>query len=328
MNLTGQILNKLILEVLEESEYYDKHKDIDTDYATQAMELGQSMSDDGSRDRSEQVETYVRLKVDKEIKKELIKQSEWAVRELTDEARGVMGYAKGDDADEWDRKETENLRKMYARHLKGGMDAALAFDGTQESVDAWTNTMIKIEKKLYDNKDPAMHYLGSIIPEHLHIGKPFFQSYDLLDDPDWGGNYQKSVELQTAVKEAEDFYRPGIMKMVLKAQSAETGMDLGQMFGLNESLGDMFRSDVEYANTAIETLISAGLIPEPKHIWPKWNGIYISFNSPEELQQLIDILEEEGVKEQVGSKDARPMYFKSINLMNPKQASTALTLKI
>jgi hypothetical protein len=31
------------------------------------MELGQSMSDEGSRNRDEQVEKYVRLKVDKEI---------------------------------------------------------------------------------------------------------------------------------------------------------------------------------------------------------------------------------------------------------------------
>ena len=67
MKLNRKNLKSLILEVLEESEYYDKHKDMDTDYATQAMELGQSMSDKGSRNREEQVEKYVRLKVDKEI---------------------------------------------------------------------------------------------------------------------------------------------------------------------------------------------------------------------------------------------------------------------
>jgi len=237
MKLNRKNLKSLILEVLEESEYYDKHKDSDLEYTKQAMELGQSMGDEGSRDREEQVEKYVRLKVDKEIGKELIRQTEWAIRELTDEARGVMGFAKGDDADEWDKKETENLRKMYTRRLKEGMDAALAFDGTQESVDAWVNTMIKIEKKLYDNNDPAMYYLGSIIPYVLHIGKPFFQSYGDEDDPDWGGQMRKTVEVETAIKDAEDFYRPGITKRVLKAQSAETGMDLGGMFGLNEDKG-------------------------------------------------------------------------------------------
>jgi len=233
MKLNRKNLKSLILEVLDESEYYNKYKDMDTDYATQAMELGQSMGDEGSRNRDEQVEKYVRLKVDKEIEKELIRQTEWATRELTDEARGVMGFAKGDDADEWDKKETENLRKMYTRRMERAMDAALAFDGTQESVDAWVNTMIKIEKKLYDNNDPAMYYLGSIIPAVLHIGKPFFQSYDDEDDPDFGGHYRKSVEIQSAVKDAGDFYRPGVTKMVLKAQSAGLGMDLGQMFGLD-----------------------------------------------------------------------------------------------
>ena len=39
MKLNRKNLKSLIFEVLEESEYYNKHKDMDTDYATQAMEL-------------------------------------------------------------------------------------------------------------------------------------------------------------------------------------------------------------------------------------------------------------------------------------------------
>ena len=233
MKLNRKNLKSLILEVLEESEYYDKHKDSDLEYTKQAMELGQSMGDDGSRDREEQVEKYVRLKVDKEIGKELIRQVEWAIRELTDEARAVVGFDKGEDADEWDKKQIENLREMYTRRMKRAMDAALAFDGTQESVDQWAFIMMRIERKLYDNNDPAMYYLGSIVPEYFAIGKPFFQSFGDPDEPDWGGHMRKTVEIETAVKDAEDFYRPGITKMVLKAQSADLGMNLAQMFGLD-----------------------------------------------------------------------------------------------
>ena len=93
--------------------------------------------------------------------------------------------------------------------------------------------MMRVEKVLYNSKDMGIHYLGSIIPYVLHIGDAFWQSYD-GGTIEWGGNYQKSVELEKAVEQAEDFYRPGITKMVLKAQNAETGMDLGDAFGLNE----------------------------------------------------------------------------------------------
>ena len=43
--------------------------------------------------------------------------------------------------------------------------------------------------------------------------------------PDFGGVSRKYVDIEGAVKDAEDFYRPGkmITKMVLKAQSADLG---------------------------------------------------------------------------------------------------------
>jgi len=235
MKLNKKYLKNIILEVLGESEFYDKHKGMDTDYATQAMELGQSMSDEGSRNREEQVEKYVRLKVVKEIRKELISQTEWAARELIKEAAGAWGI-KGDEINSsFYEDEMEFFTKRYTNRLTKSLELARAFDGTQEGVDAWTQEMMRVEKELYNQQDMGIHYLGSIIPYVLHIGDAFWQSYDDEDDPGWGDNFQKSVELQTAVKDAEDFYRPGIMKMVLKAQSADLGMDLGQMFGLNEN---------------------------------------------------------------------------------------------
>ena len=235
MKLNKKYLKNIILEVLEESEYYNKHKDMDTDYAIQAMELGQSMSDEGSRDRSEQVEKYVRLKVSKEIKKDLIKQTQWAIDNLVLEAAGVIGI-KGDEINSSFHDDTmEFFRNMYSKKLTRSMELAQTFDGTQESVDAWTQEMINVDQALYNSKDMGIHYLGSIVPSVLHIGDAFWQSYDDEDDPDWGGDFQKSVELEKAIEQAGDFYRPGIMKMALKAQGAETGMDLGDMFGLNEN---------------------------------------------------------------------------------------------
>ena len=234
MKLNKKYLKNIILEVLGESEFYDKYKDIDTDYATQAMELGQSMDDEGARDRVEQVEKYVRLKVDKEIKKELISQTEWAARELIKEAAGAWGI-KGDEINSsFYEDEMEFFTKRYTNRLAKALEIAEQFDGTQESVNTWTQEMMRVERVLYKSRDVAMEYLGSIIPYVLHIGDAFWQSYQDID-PDFGGHYKKSVELQTAVKEAEDFYRPGIMKMVLKAQSAGLGMNLGQMFGLEDS---------------------------------------------------------------------------------------------
>jgi hypothetical protein len=238
MKLNRKNLKSLILEVLEESEYYNKHKDMDTDYATQAMELGQSMGDEGARDRTEQVEKYVRLKVDKEIKKDMLKQTRQSIQELVDETRGILGlhYLPGEE-DDYDREQIEGFTKMYSKKLAPAMELAQSFDGTQESLDQWVFKLMTIEKELYKSKDPAMYYLGSIIPGGLHIGDPFFQSYQWAEDPDFGGVSRKYVDIENAVKDAEDFYRPGITKMVLKAQSAESGMDLGGMFGLNEDKG-------------------------------------------------------------------------------------------
>ena len=234
MKLNRKNLKSLILEVLEESEYYDKHKDSDLEYTKQAMELGQSMGDEGARDREEQVEKYVRLKVDKEIKKDMLKQTRQTIQELVDEARGVLGIsANTSDQDDYDREQLESWRNYYSKKISPAMALAQNFDGTQESVDQWAFKLMKIENELYKSQDPAMYYLGSIIPRGLHIGEGFFQSYDDDADPDFGGISRKYVDIENAVKDAEDFYRPGITKMVLKAQSADLGMNLGQMFGLD-----------------------------------------------------------------------------------------------
>ena len=222
MKLDRKNLKSLILEVLEESEYYDKHKDIDTDYATQAMDLGQSLGDEGARDRSEQVEKYVRLKVDKEIKKDMLSQTRQTIQELVDETRGVLGISPNHtDQDDYDRYQLEGFRDYYSKKLAPAMEAARDFEGTQENVDYWAFKLMKIEKELYKSKDPAMYYLGSIIPRGLHIGDPFFQSYDDDADPDFGGVSRKYVDIEGAVKGAEDFYRHGITKIVLKDQRAE-----------------------------------------------------------------------------------------------------------
>tara|TARA_Y100000593_G_C4218032_1_gene290294 strand:+ start:351 stop:707 length:357 start_codon:yes stop_codon:yes gene_type:complete len=103
---------------------------------------------------------------------------------------------------------------------------------------------------------------------------------------------------------------------------------------LEESISDMFKSDVEYANTAIETLVIAGMLPQPKEIKinKRMDSIFINFNSNEELLQLIDFLKSEGIPQQMGTSTPRPTFFVSKPFRNMETGvrpeATALTLKV
>ena len=79
-----------------------------------------------------------------------------------------------------------------------------------------------------EDNEPQSSGIVSPIPPSNEDGNDHYLS---------SGFFGQYVDIEGAVKDAEDFYRPGITKMVLKGQSAEMGMDLGQMFGLHENKG-------------------------------------------------------------------------------------------
>ena len=71
---------------------------------------------------------------------------------------------------------------------------------------------------------------------------------------------------------------------------------------LNESMRDMFESDVSDANQALELLISSGMMPEPKeiHIDERFQSIDITFDSSEDVQELANLLRDMDIPEQKG----------------------------
>jgi len=89
---------------------------------------------------------------------------------------------------------------------------------------------------------------------------------------------------------------------------------------VKESLSGMF-STVTNANQALNLYIDAGMLPKPAkmEVNEQWGSIYIKFNSNEELQQLIDILDEDGVTQQLGTSAQTPAYFVHKALVNKRK---------
>ena len=87
-----------------------------------------------------------------------------------------------------------------------------------------------------------------------------------------------------------------------------------------ESLSGKF-STLENANQTLNLYIDAGMLPEPvkMEVNEQWGSIYIKFNSNEELQQLIDLLDEDGVTQQLGTRAETPAYFVHKALVNKRK---------
>tara|TARA_R110002074_G_scaffold96444_2_gene209546 strand:- start:1339 stop:2361 length:1023 start_codon:yes stop_codon:yes gene_type:complete len=308
MKLNKKYLKDLVLEVLDESQYYYDAQDIDTDQAEQAIDLGQSLGGEDGRDRSEQVDKYVSLKVKKVLKDAIKTETMNAITALVAEAADHIGlWSDSDDDEEYVSRTVNSLTDLYEKALLKPLEAMEEFDGSQESLDKWIDAMESVEQSLIKARDPAFHYLGKISPDYFFIS----DYYVTGEDDDWGEHTdRKDVKPRTAVKEAEEFFRPAIMKTIMGIQSRESGVDVGEMFGLNESLSGMF-SSVEGANQALELMITMGQIPEPVEIDVNetWGSVFVKFNSNEELQQLIKLLDEYGFTRQLGSSPQRPAYF-------------------
>ena len=237
MKLTKEKLKKLILEALDESRYYKSAEDFDTDYGYQAIDIGQSLGDADDRDRAAQVDKYVSLKVKKALELAIVEATMDAINDLTNEAMSHIA-AWEDDDEEWIDKTYNELKSLYERAMRRPLQAMREFDGTQESVDAWMDSMESVERILMKAQDPALYYLGRITPDEFTIGDPYSTNRPDEDD-DWGYNWErKAVKPRTAVKEAEDFFRPAIMKTIMGIQSKKSGIDVGAMMGLDEDKKD------------------------------------------------------------------------------------------
>ena len=237
MKLTKEKLKKLIIETMSESQYYYDAQDLDTDFASQAIELGQSMGDEDDRDRLEQADKYVSLKVNKELKKAIEEHTKELLKDLTNEAAQTMGLFDGDD-EEYFEKTWNELESLYTRALRRPLQAMKEFDGSQESIDKWVDTLKSVERVLYKARDPGMYYLGRLTPEHLIIGG-VYNTGNKWDPDGWDYEYDKmSVKPETAIQEAEEFFRPAIMKTIMGIQKRKTGVDVRGMMGLDEDKKD------------------------------------------------------------------------------------------
>ena len=232
MKLDKKYLKDLVLEVLDESQYYYDAQDLDTDQAEQAIELGQSLGGEDDRDRSEQVDKYASLKVKKVLKDAIKTETMNAISMLVAEAADHIGlWSDSDDDEEHVSRTVNELSSLYERALLRPLEAVEEFDGSQESLDKWIDAMESVEQSLIKARDPAFHYLGKISPDYFLIS----DYYVTGDGIDWHGaehTDRKDVKPRTAVKEAEEFFRPAIMKTIMSIQSRGSGVDVGEMFGI------------------------------------------------------------------------------------------------
>ena len=236
MKLNRKTLKNLILEVLDESQYYYDAQGLDTDYGYQAIELGHSLGGEDDRDRSAQVDKYVSLKVKKVLKDAIKTETMNAISMLVAEAADHIGlWSDSNNDEEYVSRTVNDLTNLYERALLKPLEAVEEFDGSQESLDKWIDAMESVEQSLMKAHDPAFHYLGKISPDYFLIS----DYYVTGEDDDWGEyNDRKDVKPRTAVEEAEEFFRPAIMKTIMGIQKRKTGMDVGQMFGLDEDKKD------------------------------------------------------------------------------------------
>ncbi len=234
MKLNKKYLKNTVLEVLDESQYYYDAQSLDTDFADQAIDLGQSLSGDDARDRSEQIDKYVSLKIKKVLGDAIMTETMSAIEALAHEAGYHIGLWDDDD-EEYAKRTHEELKSMYGRAMKKPLQVMKEFDGSQESLDKWLDAVESVERALMKARDPGFHYLGKISPDYFYIS----DYYVTGEDDEWGAhNDRKEVKPRTAVKEAEEFFRPAIMKTIMGIQKRETGVDVGQMFGLSENKKD------------------------------------------------------------------------------------------
>lgn len=224
-------------EDLDESQYYYDAQDLDTDQAEQAIDLQQSLGGEDDRDRSAQVDKYVSLKVKKVLKDAIKTETMNAITMLVAEAADHINlWSDSNNDEEHVSRTVNNLTDLYERALRKPLEAVEAFDGSQESLNKWLDAMESAENNLKaaEPTDPAIKVMETIIPKYFLIG----DYYVTGAGKDWHGvehTDRKNVKPRTAVKEAEEFFRPAIMKTIMGIQSRESGVDVGKMLGLNEN---------------------------------------------------------------------------------------------
>ena len=134
---------------------------------------------------------------------------------LIDFASYMQDVDMYDVDDELNRRKAVAIRKAYEERMKGPMEAADSFDGTQKSLDVWLNSLKDVQNSLFQLRDPGMEGLGQIVPETLEIGEPVRSEYGFYEP--------KIVRPETAVEEATEYFRPAIMKTIVKSLDKKSG---------------------------------------------------------------------------------------------------------
>ena len=237
--LDRNYLSSMILEVLDESQWYYDALDIDTEKANTVIHLGQSLSADSDRDRATQIDKYVSLKIKKVIGYVIKNQTMAAIQDLTNEAiyqeeeRKNVRY----DGKEFPKRFDE-LKSLYEGAMREPLRTMRQFDGTQESLNKWLDAMESVENNLKAAEpiDPAIKVMETIIPKYFLIS----DYYSKGEVDEWGEDMErKVVKPRTAVKEAEEFFRPALMKTIMGIQKRMVGdaeLDRAKtVFGLDEN---------------------------------------------------------------------------------------------
>ncbi len=308
MKLNGKTLIAAINESLNESQYYKDAEDFDTEMGAQAMELGSSMID-GDRDRAEQVEKYVGLKVKKELMKAIKGHTKYNLEGLIDFAAYMQDVDMYNMDDESNRRKAVAIRKAYEKVMRRPMEAADNFDGTQESLDKWMESIKSVQRILFKARDPGMTGLGQIVPETLEIGEPVRSEYGFYET--------KIVRPETAVKEATEYFRPAIMKTIVKSLDKKSGMNISDMFGINESEGRSSYDDMMLEFDNPESIIHGiymmavdklGIFIEGKH------DVFSAEDGPRDFQVLQDeyIFEVDSKQDALKLQDALRDFYRTI----------------
>ncbi len=249
-----KILRELLQlnEDLDESQYYYDAQDLDTDHAEQAIELGQSLGDEDDRDRSAQIDKYVSLKVKKVLKDAIKTETMNAISMLVAEAADNIGlWSDPNNDEEYVSKTVNELSSLYERALLRPLEAVKEFDGSQESLNKWLDAMESAENNLKaaEPTDPAIKVMETIIPKYFLISDHYVTGAGI----DWRGvehTDRKDVKPRTAVKEAEEFFRPAIMKTIMGIQKRMVGdaeLDRAKIvLGLNENEGALESEEKEH----------------------------------------------------------------------------------
>lgn len=203
-----------------------------------------------------------------------------------------------------------NIRRVRAKSISTGtyvfamkIEFELPIAGwTKEKGEMYAEGFVDLSNEIMDNVPNWMVQMGFMVaPERYAKAFPEeAKRQGMIDD------IMRDMPLEEGKKKMK-LDRNYLTSLILEVMNEES------------SSGKF--STVENANQTLNLYIDAGMLPEPvkMEVNEQWGSIYIKFNSNEELQQLIDILDEDGVTRQLGTSVQKPAYFVHKALVNKRK---------